>query len=366
MGSRLFSNTTNLLGGHSFTNEDHRNKISNLLEIPVERVPQTDSLPYHQIIEQILRGKIRGLWVIATNPAHSWINQNMCKDVLDRLDFLVVQDMYATTETANLADMILPAAGWGEKEGTFINSERRIGLVKKVARPPGQALPDFDIFRLIAHHWGCGDLFQQWDSPENVFQLLKQLTKGQPCDISAIRDYQQLDSAGGIQWPYPESGPPQRDAQRRLFADGKFFHQDGRARFIFEAPRRIPESPNDKYPYLLLTGRGTAAQWHTQTRTSKSQTLRQLYPRDIYVELNPDDVADLNVQSGDKVVVASQRGSLMANVVVSPGILPGQAFIPMHYEETNLLTHAHFDPYSSQPSYKDCAVLIRKPDYRDP
>ena len=124
------------------------------------RFPQEKSWPYHKILEGILSGKIRGLWVIGTNPAHSWINQGQLRDILDRLDFLVVQDMYASTETAQLADLVLPAAAWGEKDGTFINSERRIGVVKKVARAPGEALADFSIFKLIAEYWGCGKMFR--------------------------------------------------------------------------------------------------------------------------------------------------------------------------------------------------------------
>src|SRR5690606_8248501 len=165
------------------------------------------SLAYDQILEQILAGKIKALWVVATNPAHSWINQGDLEAVLSKLDCLVVQDMYSTTETARLADIYLPAAGWGEKEGTFINSERRIGLVKKVARAPGQALSDFNIFRLVAHYWGCGEMFREWSSPEAVFQILKKLSAGQPCDITGIRDYRHLDESGGLQWPLPAPMP---------------------------------------------------------------------------------------------------------------------------------------------------------------
>src|SRR6185503_14672432 len=130
-----------------------------------------------------------------------WIHQRGCRDLLARLDFLVVQDMFGNTETARQAHLILPSAGWGEKEGTFINSERRIGLVKKVARAPGQAFSDFNIFRLVAQYWGCAEMFQEWTSPESVFQILKRLSRGQPCDITGIRDYRMLDECGGIQWP---------------------------------------------------------------------------------------------------------------------------------------------------------------------
>ncbi|MBC8133990.1 MAG: molybdopterin-dependent oxidoreductase, partial [Deltaproteobacteria bacterium] len=178
MGSRIFSNTTNLLGGRDFTVEADRQAVATILNIPEDRIPTRNSLAYDQIIEGILAGRIRGLWVIATNPAHSWINQEDLHQILERLDFLVVQDMYTTTETAERAHLVLPAAGWGEKEGTFINSERRIGVTKKVARAPGQALADFHIFRLIADAWGCGDLFADWKTPEDVFQILKRLSKG--------------------------------------------------------------------------------------------------------------------------------------------------------------------------------------------
>src|SRR5262249_13054764 len=154
--------------------------------------------------------------------------------------FFVVQDMYHTTETAQLADLVLPAAAWGEKEGTLINSERRIGLIKKVVKAPGQALADFSIFKAIAEDWGCGRMFDHWTGPEATFHILKDLSRGQPCDITGIRDYQMLDKAGGIQWPVPDSAlrTPHSalETHRRLFADGHFYHPGGRARFLFDPP----------------------------------------------------------------------------------------------------------------------------------
>jgi anaerobic selenocysteine-containing dehydrogenase len=364
MGSRLFSNTTNLLGGHDFANPDHRQKVAGILGIPVETIPDKPSWAYDQIIEGILAGKIRGLWVIATNPAHSWINQNMLRDVLSRLDFLVVQDMYHTTETAERADLVLPAAAWGEKDGTFINSERRIGLLKKVSRAPGEALADFSIFRLVAEYWGCGNLFSRWTSPAAVFDVLKELSRGQPCDITGVKDYTMVDARGGVQWPCPE-GMDDPEQERRLFADGRFYHSDGRAKFIFDKPSPMPETPSEQYPLILLTGRGTAAQWHTQTRTAKSDVLRTLYPKDVYVEVNPADARALDIKPNQFVVVESQRGRLKAKAFVTHSVQPGQVFIPMHYEAVNRLTLAHFDPYSRQPSYKNCAVRIRNVEPHD-
>ncbi len=357
MGSRLFSNTTNLLGGHDFTNPAHREKIAGVLKIDPSRIPTENSWAYNEIMEGILKGKIKGLWVICTNTAHSWINQNQARDILDRLDFLVVQDMYSTTETARMADLILPAAGWGEKEGTFINSERRIGLVKKVRRAPGQALADFHIFGLAAHYWGCGEMFNEWTSPEAVFEILRECSRGMPCDFAGIENYRMLDEAGGIQWPLAE-GMLLDETERRLFADGRFYYANGRAKFIAETPRGLTEPPNPQYPFLLLTGRGTASQWHTQTRTAKSAVLRKLYPQEAFVEINPVDARELGIRPNQKVLVKSQRGRMTALAVLTHAVQKGQVFIPMHYEATNRLTDAVFDPYSKQPSYKACAVAL--------
>lgn len=390
MGSRLFSNTTNLLGGHDFANAEHRRRIADILKIPQSAIPTKLGLPYHKIIEEILAGRIRGLWVICTNPAHSWINQRMCRDVLDRLDFLVVQDMYSTTETGKQADLILPAAGWGEKDGTFINSERRIGVIRKVRHAPGQALSDFNIFRLVADSWGCGEMFRDWSTPEDVFQILKRCSAGQPCDFTGIRDYRQLQRAGGIQWPHSESdsatlaamesaahsaaafenvqcttgGTDQEedtmpDRERRLFSDGRFWHSDGRARFCFEDPKPIPERISKAFPFVLLTGRGSASQWHTQTRTQQSPVLRKLYPESAFVEVNPKDAVKLQIQPNQMVVVESQRGRIRARAFLTHAVRRGQVFMPMHYECVNELTLSVFDPYSGQPAYKACAVAIR-------
>ncbi|MGZ8921125.1 MAG: molybdopterin-dependent oxidoreductase, partial [Limisphaerales bacterium] len=258
MGSRLFSNTTNLFGGRDFTNASDREEIARILHIPSERIPTENSWAYDQIIEGIREGKIKALWIIATNTLHSWINQADVQKLFEKLDFLVVQDMYPSTETARAAHLVLPAAGWGEKDGTFINSERRIGLTKKVSKAPGEALSDFSIFRLVSHYWGCSQLFSRWSSPEAVFQIVKSLSRGRPCDITGIDDYRMLDRCGGIQWPYPAGET--LETERRLFADGQFYHNDGKARFVFESSRPPSEETDEQFPFLLLTGRGTSAQ----------------------------------------------------------------------------------------------------------
>ena len=379
MGSRLFGNATSLLGGYDTTNPAHRAHVAATLGLDVALIPDHSGYAYDQILDAIERGEIRGLWVIATNTAHSWINQNRARDLLAQLDFLVVQDMYATTETAQLADLVFPAAGWGEKEGILINSERRLALAKKVSRAPGQALSDFAIFKLVAEAWGCGDLFREWCSPETTFQILKKLSAGQPCDFTGIRDYAHIAESGGIQWPYADSPvaasatkPTLSDAQlsaltsqlpaqqRRLFADGKFFTPDARARFLFDAPRPMPEPPDGDYPFILLTGRGSSAQWHTGSRTDKSAVLRKLAPTVLTAEINPEDATRLGISPGDRVTVRSRRGTAAAIALVTPTVQPGQIFLPMHFGTVNKLTFPSFDPHSRQPSYKACAVAVAR------
>lgn len=362
MGSRLFANVTSLIGEHDATCDADRAKVARVLGLSEDVIPRQPSMAYDQIVEGIESGTIKALWVIATNSSHSWVQQDRFNALMAKLDLLVVQDMFSTTETASHAHLFLPAAGWGEKEGTLINSERRIGLVKKVRVAPGQALADFHIFRLIAHSWGCGAMFSRWSSPEAAFQLLKELSRGKPYDITGIADYRMLDEWGGIQWPLAETDSDRADIarDRRLFGDGRFYTPDGRACFHFEEPRPLPEKPDADYPFLLLTGRGTSSQWHTNTRTGKSAVLRKLYPPDCYGEIHPEDASRLGIEPGERMTITSRRASLTAWAFVTPSIQPGQIFLPMHYREVNRLTSRFLDSHSRQPSYKASAVRVEK------
>ncbi|MFC7336936.1 molybdopterin oxidoreductase family protein [Haloferula chungangensis] len=385
MGSRLFSNTTSLVGGHDFANPEHRQKVADGLGIPAERIPSEASLAYDEILHAAEQGKIKALWIVATNPFHSWIDSGRLAALRDKLEFLVVQDMYHSTESAAVADLYLPAAGWGEKSGCLINSERRIATIKPVRKAPGQTLTDFRIFRLLAEAWGCGEMFADWTDPESAFRILRDLTKDRPCDITAIKGYEQLDQAGGIQWPFPRSGDSQSPlsspesspidkvanhslftrhsalgtpSERRLFADGHYYTPSGRARILYSAPDELPEAPDAKFPFMLLTGRGTSSQWHTQTRTSKSDILQKLYPAEAYIEIHPRDAKRLGVLNNQTVTIRSRRGEMKASAYLAPTVQPGQLFLPMHYPEVNKLTHPSFDPHSRQPNYKASAVTI--------
>jgi ferredoxin-nitrate reductase len=385
MGSRLFGNATSLIGGYDYANAAHREHVGRILGVNPAAIPHQASRAYDRILDAVDAGEIRALWIIATNTAHSWINSGRFSRLRDKLDFLVVQDMYATTETARQADLVLPAAGWGEKEGVFINSERRLGVARKVARAPGQALSDFAIFKLVAEAWGCSPQFARWSSPAAAFQILKELSHGQPCDFTGIRDYDHIEGSGGIQWPFtaadaaatddlttgnaPEPGSSDiishqssvvSSSERRLFSDGKFFTSDGRAKFLFDPPVPLPEPADADYPFLLNTGRGSSAQWHTGSRTDKSAVLRKLAPNVPWIEINPADASPRGVVTGDRVAVRSRRGTTSALAVVTPIVQPGQVFMPMHFAEVNVLTFPAYDPHSRQPAYKACAVAISR------
>ena len=365
MGSRLFSNTSNLLGGYDFTKPEHRAKVAKVLGLPEELVPPDAGKNYDQILEAIEAGTIKGLWVICTNPAHSWIDQHHFRKQMESLDFLVVQDLYTTTETVELADLVLPAAGSAEKTGTFINSERRLGIVQKVKQAPGQAKTDFEIFKLLGKAWGTGPWLDRWTDTEAAFDLLKELSRGQPCDITGI-NWKDLAVAGGLQWPWTEAdgqkvsaGFPEGEAvQRRLYADGKFFTPDGRAKFLFTDVVPLPEIPDEIYPFFLLTGRGTMHQWHTQTRTGKVEMLKKMYPADSYAEVNPADAERLGIATGTELKVTSRRGAVRVKAMVKDSVRPGFVFLPMHYPEANYLTFPVFDPHSRQPGFKFGAVKV--------
>lgn len=378
MGSRLYSNTSGLVGGRDFANPRHRQEVSEIMGIPESCIPVAPSLAYDQILDAVLEGRIKALWVVATNPEHTWIGSDTFRRAREKLDFLVVQDMYSNTETASMADLYLPAAGWGEKEGTQINSERRIGVSKRVKRPPGQALPDFEIFRLLAVATGCGELVERMNSPEAAFALMRELSRGRPHDFTGIRDYTHIDAAGGIQWPYPEDvrrnhqiDKIRQDAPksiawqvagdeggRRLFEDGRFFTPDGKARLLFDPPRPPGERTDEVHDLVLTTGRGSSSQWHTGTRTGKSEILVAMSPRELCLEMHPDDVSARGLEPGTLVEVASRRGSLTARLVSTPNISKGVVFLPMHDRRVNVLTFPSFDPYSREPSYKHAAVRV--------
>ncbi len=361
MGTREAGFTSSLPGYRKFESDEDRRQLAEIWQVPVERIPQRRGLAYPDIITAVLKKRIRALWIIATNPLVSFPNIDVLKQALDGLDFLVVQDGFHPTPTSEFADLILPAAIWGEKEGTYTNSERRVSKVNPAVAPPGEAISDFEIFLRLARKLGCSDeLFRGWDGPQDAFEEWKRVSRSRLCDYSGIT-YEALEAFGGIQWPYLRGCTSPAHAARRLYIDGQFETADGRAQFYCAEWEAFPEQPNEQFPFVLNTGR-TVEHWHTRTKTGAIPILEQLSPR-AWLEMNPTDAKGLSLRPHDLVDVISRRGRVRrVELRVTEVVAPGQVFVPFHFSEWNIneVTQDIFDPISREPNYKQCAVRVEK------
>jgi anaerobic selenocysteine-containing dehydrogenase len=365
MGTREAGFASSMPGYRKFENADDRAELAALWNVPVARIPQARGLAYPDIIEAALERKIRGLWIIATNPVVSFPNHDALVQALEGLEFLVVQDGYHPTPTSEFAHLMLPAAMWGEKEGTYTNSERRVSKVNRAVAPPGEAKTDFEIFLGLAAALGVRDeLFPGWTEPADAFEEWKRVSAGCLCDYSGIT-YRALEAHGGIQWPFPD-GAADPDVPRRLYADGVFKTDDGRARLLPVAWEPFPEQPNDEFPFVLNTGR-TVEHWHTRTKTGKVPILERMSPH-AWVEMNPRDARALRVKPQERVDVVSRRGRVSGiEVRITETVAPGHVFVPFHYAEANAnqMTQSAFDPFSREPNYKQSAVRVERPAHAD-
>jgi anaerobic selenocysteine-containing dehydrogenase len=350
MGTRETGFTSSLPGYRKFDNPQDREDLARLWNINVDRIPTARGLAYPDIIEGAVTGSIKALWFIATNPAVSFPNYSVLEQALRSVDFLVVQDGFHPTPTSDFAHLVLPAAIWGEKEGTYTNSERRISKANPIVTPPGQARPDFDIFLDIAHRLGVKDeLYPNWHSTHDAFQEWQRVSAGRMCDYSSFT-WQQIEDEGGAQW-----------GGERLYEDGIFPTADGRA--ILHTVPCLPfiEQPNEEYNLILNTGR-TVEHWHTRTKTAQVEMLDHMVPN-AWLEMNPIDAARLELRPHDRVNVVSRRSSVKNLELRITGIVaPGQVFMPFHFSETNSnrVTLGGFDPISREPNFKQCAVLVER------
>jgi assimilatory nitrate reductase catalytic subunit len=254
---------------------------------------------------------------------------------------------------------VLPAAIWGEKEGTYTNSERRVSKVNRAVAPIGEAKPDFDIFLAVAEALGCREeLFPGWTTVEDAFLEWRRISKGRLCDYSGI-SYELLAEHGAVQWPLAEGESPR--PPRRLYADGQFRTADGRAKLICADWEPFPEQPNAEYPFILNTGR-TVEHWHTGTKTRAVPILDRLSPA-AWLEMNPRDAKKLGLRSHDRVDLVSRRGRVREiELRLTEITAPGQIFMPFHFFETNVneVTQSAFDPVSREPNYKQCAARVER------
>lgn len=358
MGTREAGFTSGLPGYRKFDSAEDRREIAALWNIDEARLPTSRGLAYPDIVEAAVAKRIRALWIIATNPLVSFPNQDVLRHGLSNLDFLVVQDGYHPTPTTELAHLVLPAAIWGEKEGTYTNSERRVSKVNKAVEPPGDAHSDFDIFLAVAEKLGCRDeLYPSWKTPEDAFNEWRRVSRGRLCDYSGI-SYEGLAENGPVQWPLAEGAP---ETTSRLYADGRFQTSDGRAKLVCADWAPFPEQPNREYPFVLNTGR-TVEHWHTRTKTREVPILERLSPR-AWLEMNPRDASQMGLRSHDSVDIVSRRGRVRGvELRLTEITAPGQVFMPFHFFETNVneVTQSAFDPVSREPNYKQCAVRVER------
>ena len=359
MGTRETGFTSSLPGYRKFENAEDRKELAALWGIAPERIPSSRGLAYPDIVEAALAKKIRALWVIATNPIVSFPNLDVLQQSLENLDFMVVQDGFHPTPTTELADLVLPAAIWGEKEGTYTNSERRASKVNRAVAPPGEAKSDFEIFLELAKKLNCYDeLFPGWEKPQDAFEEWRRVSAGRLCDYSGM-SYEAIEKHGGIQWPYPAGSSDAKTTS--LYSDGHFQTDDGKAKLFCVEWKPFPEQPNREFPFVLNTGR-TVEHWHTRTKTGQVPILERMSPN-AWLEMNPKDAKKLKLRPHDQVNVVSARGRVYGvELRVTEIIAPGQVFMPFHYVETNanLVTQSAFDPISREPNYKQCAVRVER------
>lgn len=359
MGSRMFSNTTALYGGGEYNNKERRKVVADILGMDENMLPSKPTLDYEQIIKGINKGEIKGLWVVCTNPRHSFSNNEEFKKAMKNLDFFVVQDIYEDTDSSKECDLYLPSVPAIKKEGFLINTERRLSALVPVLEKEEDELSDYEILLGIGEALGMGSLLDKWRTPEDAFKLLRECSKGMPCDITGV-SYERLRDSKGIQWPCREGEELESD-ERRLFEDGKYYTPSGKAKLIFEDVTENPNATNEEFPFNLNTGRGTVGQWHTHTRTREIQAVTNIVSQKAYVDINRKDAEKLDIKENDEVLIHSSNGHTSKFIArLTDNLKEKTLYAPIHYIETNLLTPSVFDPYSKEPSYKTVQVNIEK------
>lgn len=362
MGGRETGSLSNLLPGHrDAANAEHRAEVAAYWG--VEQLPQNTGLSAIELFEQMASGKVKAVWIACTNPAQSMPDQTAVRAALQACPFVVLQEAFHTTETAAFADLLLPAASWGEKDGTVTNSERRISHVRKAIPAPGEARSDWAITvdfaqRLEKHLRPEHSSLFAFETEAQVFDEYKHLTSGRDLDLSGI-SHAVLDAIGPQQWPFPIGA---REGTARLYLDRAFPTATGRAQFVAEPYRAAKEQRDARFPLTLITGR-LRDQWHGMSRTG---TAAQLFGHvsEAVLSLHPDELRRHRLQPGDLVSLKSRRGAVIVPVSSDDSVRPGQAFLPMHWGDrflkggVNTLTVPAFDPLSKQPELKHSAVRL--------
>lgn len=360
MGGREVGGLATMLAAHrSYANPKHREEVAAFWGVP--SLSEKPGLTATQMVEALERGDLKAIWIICTNPLVSLPDSRRVEAALKKARFVVVQDISRKSDTVEFADLILPAAGHFEKEGTMTNSERRISYLNKVMDAPGEALPDVDILCRFANEMGFSGF--DYASVGDIYEEHARLTKGTNLDVSGLT-YEYLKEEGTIQWPVPEKG---HKGTPRLFADHQFFTPSRKAKFhALDDPQNLSEPVTKDLPLILTTGR-IRDQWHTMTKTGKVNKLRQHIDKP-FLEIHPHDAMLRNISDGDIVEIDNFRGSVRVSARVTEDVKKGVVFMPMHWGKilqkdlgrANNLTSDRVDPISKEPDFKFSAVEVRK------
>ena len=372
MGGREVGGLSNLLSAHrDLANPEHRAEVARLWGVP--DVPSKPGKAAIEMFQAAADGEIKALWIACTNPAQSLPDQATVRRALQRAEFVVVQEAFATAETCGYADLLLPATTWGEKEGTVTNSERRISRVRAAVPAPGQARHDWQIVVDFARRFdpAKGATLFPYPTPEAIWLEHRESTRGRDLDITGL-SYATLEQQGPQQWPFPEGAT---QGKARLYEDGRFPTPSGVARFAALPFVPLAEPRDNRYPFSLTTGR-LRDQWHGMTRTG---TLGRLFGHvaEPTVQLHPADMAAHGWHNGDLVHLTSKRGSILVPAEASDSVAKNQAFMAMHWGAeflsgcsstgeplagVNALTTSARCPTSKQPELKHTAVEVLKAD----
>ncbi len=355
MGTREFSSCSGLPGYRQLEKEEDREFTSRYWGVDKAFFPEKRGLFQTDIFPAIESGQIKGLWIIGTNPMTSMPQTARIKKTMEKLEFVVVQDVYTDVESTKYAHAFLPAAMWAEKEGCFTNTERRVNIVRKVLDPPGEAKSDLWIFAQMAKRFESGQKMKFPQTNAEAFEEMREVSRGRLCDYSGLT-YEKIEARRGIQWPCNDAHP---EGSPRLYQDGRFQHPDGKAKLIGLPFIDNNERPDEQYPFWLNTGR-VVEHWHTRTKTGKIGNLNKFSPTP-YMEINSATAERLNIQPMEYVRVVSRRSVAIVLAQPTQRVAPNAVFIPMHfYDCVNRLALGLLDPYSRQPAYKQCAVNIQK------
>lgn len=356
MGTREWSSCSGLPGYRDLEKSEDREEIAKFWGVDPEFFPKKRGKFQTDIFPAIETGEIKGLWLVATNPMTSMPNTPRIRKILEKLEFLLVQDSYSDVETTEYAHVFLPAAIWAEKEGVMTNTERRVNFMSNVIKPYEESKPDLWIFNQMAKRFENGRRIKFPEKVREVFDEMRQLSKGRFLDISAMT-HEKIIANRGLQWPCAEGKSSEATGSQRLYEDGKFQYPDGKARLIPLPFIDNNERPDEQYPFWLNSGR-VIEHFHTRTRTGKIGNLNKFSPTP-YMEMNPDSAKEIGVGHMSYARLVSRRGDSIVLVQHTQRVPRNMVFIPFHFHEcVNRLSLGLLDPHSRQPAFKQCSVRV--------